>query len=40
MGITQKEADALESEFQDAMPDEGDYSEDSARNRNKIKPKF
>ena len=30
MGITQKEADALESEFQDAMPDEGDYSEDSA----------
>ena len=31
MGITQKEADALESEFQDAMPDEGDYSEDSAR---------
>ena len=31
MGITQKEADALESEFLDAMPDGRDYSEDSAR---------
>lgn len=31
MGITQKEADALESEFLDAMPDMRDYSKDSAR---------
>ena len=31
MGITQKEADALESEFLDAMPDRRDYSKDSAR---------
>ena len=31
MGITQKEADALESEFLDAMPDTRDHSEDSAR---------
>lgn len=31
MGITQEEADALESEFLDAMPDTRDYSKDSAR---------
>ena len=31
MGITQDEADALESEFLDAMPDIRDYSKDSAR---------
>lgn len=31
MGITQKEADALESEFMDAMPDMRDFSKDSAK---------
>ena len=31
MGITQAEADALESEFLDAMPDIRDYSKDSAK---------
>jgi len=31
MGITQKEADALESEFMEAMPMGNDYSKESAR---------
>lgn len=31
MGITQKEADALELEFMDAMMEVGDYSKESAR---------